>query len=122
VWSILDVASTAPPNQIPFQSPAAGVAAADENTIGAPIVPFAISAPRAGSVPVAASMRIVPPGEKRSLTPGSIVSVARPVTPPTSRVRFGLMPIQYGTPRSWIVASSTIASGPPVARTTISGN
>src|ERR1019366_6542075 len=79
--SITSVGAGTSPNQMPSQSPAAGDAASDVKRIGCVEVPAAISAEKAGLVPLAWSTYIKPPFLKRISTPGSIVSVANPVVP-----------------------------------------
>src|SRR5262249_60153999 len=75
-WSSASFGFAAEPNVMPTQSPAAGAADADVNTIGAAAVPRATSAPDAGFVPVKCSTARTPSDSKRSVTVGSVVRVA----------------------------------------------
>src|SRR5512140_993805 len=64
-----------------YQSPACGEPAAEPKEIGAPSVPWALRSP---------SMAIDVPVEKRTVTPGSTVSVTPAATVTAPSTRYGL--------------------------------
>src|SRR5262245_1554204 len=98
------------PNQIPYQSPGAGVASADVKTTGFVAVPLTTSAPCAGVSPEKRCTVTVAYFFIRIFTPASIVNVASPGELGACRsiVRLALspellLPTRYGTPRLYIV-------------------
>ena len=117
------VGATASAKYRPAQSPGCGTARLDVNVIGCAAVPLATSAP-CGTQWLATMCALTsscPSSEKRSSTPGSMVSVAGGVSSRPSPTRMLALlpsgPTWYGSPRLGSVASWITGSSLPYAAT-----